>query len=199
MARLRDFNNSEIVIEVGTDRNSNVLFTPLDTVLRGRWVRSNTRLSFSPDSGYNQLPDVPGIYVALDIKSGTLRGVDPLSLDENKDLMAKVAAAALHDQGPVGPWTEIKKRGLSPTKIKSALWRMHELVEGNKARVVRGEMPKPQDILAMDGELELRTGPIRIVDADPETGKTLTAFATPQELDSIKASLASRAGAGASA
>lgn len=193
MAKNNGFSPGEIVIEIATPKNSQYVFWRFGT-LRGRWEDSNTGLSFSPDSPYRHLPrSIPGICVALDQKFGICRAVDPLGFDENKELMAKVAACSLKDQGHVGPWKEQRATGLTESDIKTVLWRMYVAVDKGKAKIVKGELPKPEDILAMPGELEARTGALRIVQCEPDSDQPMTAYATPRELNALKSRLVAHA------
>jgi hypothetical protein len=109
MRRSSKISPNEIVIEVATKQNSNLLFHPLGSMtLRGRWDPSNVRLDWDDDSPYRGLPLVPGIYICLDMKARTLRCVDPLDFEQNEGLLETVKACAKHAQGEVGPWPETK-------------------------------------------------------------------------------------------
>jgi len=189
MRRTAKISPGEIVIEIATKQNSNVLFHPLGSVtLRGRWDPSNVRLDWDDDSPYRGLPLVPGIYVCLDVKGRTLRGVDPLGLEQNEGLLETVKACAKADQGEVGPMLETRLERLNETEIKTALYRMWEAVDSKHAVVVQGEFPKREVILAMPGQLLLRAGGFeRCYDPLYSLDKPLPPFATDAEMERLGA------------
>jgi hypothetical protein len=199
MARSREsFTASEIVIEVNTPLNNNLLFKPLSMTLRGRWDNSRATGDWDYESTYRNMPVVPGIYVCLDLKAKTLRAVDPLSFEENAGLLSQVKAAALKHQGEVGPATEVRRERLTDTEVKTALWEMHQHVEEKHATMVRGEMPRRDEVLGMPGQLLLRPkgGAANLPCYDPEyhLSKPLPPWATEQELERLGVPAPAKAG-----
>ena len=200
MARPKEaFTASEIVIEVDpvskpsrigsrrppTAKNNYLLFKPLGIVLRGRWDNSRIQADYDYESPYRFMPIVPGMYICLDVKARTLRAVDPLSFDENAELLSQVQASAHKDQGEVGPSPESRLDRLGDTEIKTALWEMYQHLEEKHCRLVRGEMPRRDEILALPGQLILRRSEAgRTRDYDPEfdLNKPMPPWATEREL-----------------
>lgn len=180
---------SEIVIEVATSKNSNVPFAFLgDAVLRGRWDPANVRMDWDDECPFRGLPMVPGMYVCLDLKKQTIRAVDPLSFAENAELLDRVKSCAKPSQGNVGPTPEVVLQNRNNTEIKTALWRMFEAVESKHAILIQGEFPKRDVILAMPGQLFLRTpGGERCYDPQYSLEKPLPPFAQPFELERMGA------------
>lgn len=185
MPSVRDFKPSEIVVEIATPKNANIVFKPLNMTLRGRWDMANCRGVPNPDSGYANMPTVPGLYVAVDPKNKTVRAVDPLGFDENADLLFKVQECAARDQGRVGPWPESRLDGQTESEIKTALWHVYSLVAAGKARPIKGTLPNKQEILGMPGHLLVRAGSTETV-WDPMTGKPMPIWATDEEMAKLR-------------
>lgn len=189
MARSREtFTASEIVVEVNTPLNNNLLFKPLSAILRGRWDNSRARGEWDYDAGYRNMPIVPGIYVAVDPKARTLRATDPLGFEENAGLLEQVKNAARKHQGEVGPAAEMKRERLTDTEVKTALWEVYQHVEQRHVTLVRGEMLRREEILAMPGQLLLRMNGVQpCYDPEYSTEKPLPPWATDQELERLGA------------
>lgn len=197
MARMRDFGPNEIVVEVAVPRNCQYAFkAPLHMALRGRWERQNMAGVMNQDSPYQKLPTVPGMMVAVDIKARTIRAVDPLSFEENADLLAEVhRCCKAAGEGDVGPQPESKLAGLTESEVKTALWHLWEMLNPGtgrdgkpkepKARPVKGDLPRKADILAMPGQLLLREGTIETA-YDRVSEKPLPKYATEEEMARIR-------------
>ncbi len=202
MVRTRDhFAAGEIVVEVAGPQNNNLVgFTPLAATLRGRWDSKKVPLSPDPDLHPDLVGEVPGMLIAIDLKRRTLRSVDPLGFDENKEMCQRLSE--IMSQHLAGVRTQIVAeketvlKNLTPTELKTALWRMWQLIDSNLAECITDNMPKAADILAMEGNLMIR-GDHPVHDWD-ETGKEkLPRYATEGEVAAINERLATRERVGA--
>lgn len=151
------FRSTELVAEFNGPLNQNFLFKPLMEILRGRWMVRRVKLA---DTGkLSAMPDLPGQYIAIDVKAKTYRVVDPLGFPENEDVLQ--AANAIRDATNIGggkakPRPEIVKQNVKDSDMKSLLWQVLELFESGDLTVVQGTMPSRKQVLEMPGALKLR-------------------------------------------
>tara|TARA_R110000824_G_scaffold198286_1_gene382284 strand:- start:21 stop:437 length:417 start_codon:yes stop_codon:yes gene_type:complete len=99
------------------------------------------------------MPDVPGMYWTIDLvgKSSTVE--DPLSFEENRDLLETARAVHRDTFGnDVKPVNEIFKDKLTNSELKTALWEMAGWIENGSAQVVKGECPSREEIALMEGD-----------------------------------------------
>ncbi len=61
--------NDELIIEVGDERNRNIMWAPTKVVLRGRWARANLLPTEMVES-IVRLPDIPGIHILISPSGG---------------------------------------------------------------------------------------------------------------------------------
>lgn len=81
-------------VEMGDDKCRTISLDHLRLRLRGRWSRSN----FKRDLGIlNNMPDIPGLVVAINPKRSQLRIYDPL--EEDPKLLAQINAVATSGEG----------------------------------------------------------------------------------------------------
>jgi len=179
-----NWNPKELVIELAGNKNQRFLFEPLGAVLRGRWDRARVT-DTSSNTQMTNMPDIPGIHVALDLKSRCLRAMDPLAWPENQETLRRanvILKGATLAQGR--PWDTSVMRNLTETEVKSALWAMLGYVEGGKAIVRHGQFPTKDEVLAMPGQLKIRYGSLRII--NPVTKETESPYATAEELAKLR-------------
>ena len=130
---------AEIVIELCGPHNENVLFSPSQHILRGRWAREGMPSgATSVGSGLLGLPTIPGLHVALDVAGRQARIYDPLALPANKPLMNEVANVLKNLPGSFDyePVTERVFKGLSDDQVASWHYHMIQLVEDAKLAVL---------------------------------------------------------------
>ena len=170
------WNQGEIVIELAGKKNQQFMFKPLMVVLRGRWTQANVRQT-STNTEIANLPDVPGIMVAVDVKRKTLRAVDPLGFRENKTVLDEVNRIMGRWIGEGRAWDTMTKKNLPEWEIKTALWNMRQFLDEGKA-IERStvKVPQREDILSMPGELKLRY-------FFSSKDRDQTEFATEEELE----------------
>ena len=131
---------TELVVEMGNDRNDNIMFPPTKDFLRGRWAPAGLAAGErSRGRDPHQLPITPGLYVVVNVKNRLLRIEDPLAQEQHRETLAKLNAV-------LRGWGE-QRRELCPTKeIRAATdeqlatWVHHlrYLVETGNARVIHG-------------------------------------------------------------
>lgn len=81
-------------VEMGDDKCRTISLDHLRLRLRGRWSRSN----FKRDLGIlNNMPDIPGLCLAINPKQSKLRIYDPL--EEDKRLLDQINAVASSGEG----------------------------------------------------------------------------------------------------
>ena len=151
------FRSAELVAEFNGNLNQTFLFKPLMETLRGRWMVSRVRLG---DTGaLSGMPDIPGQMIAIDVKNKSYRVVDPLGFEENEQVLHKansITEAKNIGRGKMRPRDEINKSNLSDSAVKSLLWQLLELFDGNKVTIVQGTVPTRKQVLEMPGKLQLR-------------------------------------------
>ena len=148
---------SEIVIECHMGNNGSPVFNPLERSLRGHW--SNTKIPGQEmRPALRNMPDVPGINIAIDPELRTCRVFDPLETDKStwERIDSIITANQQHFDGRMKPWDEVKQENIDDDTLKTWLWWMARLVESKKARAVLGELPSKEDILAMPGEARVQ-------------------------------------------
>jgi hypothetical protein len=143
------------IIELGDVRNRHILFPPNQRALRGAWKKSNiSHQSMTPE--INNIPDLPGLWIAVDTEKRAVGILEPLIRDSHKALLGdftKAYQAVTNSNG--GPERDIKLGRQPDTKLKTWLYWMKRLVDGGQASVYRGVLPTMDEILAMPGNLEV--------------------------------------------
>ena len=140
----------EFVIEIGDEKNRNVIW-PLDNrLLRGRWVKSN----IPPESvgeKIAKIPDLPGVCIRLNSAKRAADIFDPLASPQNKALLERAQQATAGVFGPFGPEELATFDELDNDGIKSWCYWARRLVDAGTARVKRGAVPEMDEIIAMPG------------------------------------------------
>jgi len=133
----------ELVIELGTEQNQDVMFNPLRKRFRGRYDRH--LLPPGSIGGENsmamRIDQVPGIYVTIDLGRKRARIVDPLSLPENKALMAHINKCIGGIGTKYDPVAEEVHENMSDKQIATWIYWMARLVKKKYASVVSGSFP----------------------------------------------------------
>ena len=165
----------EIVVEFVGPRNQHFTFKPLGMRLRGRWVTSNVRRE-ATRTNFTLHPDIPGVFVCLNIKKKVVRVLDPLTWDEYENTLkdANRVRGSFFSEGR--GWEPVVKDRLTESEIKSILWDLVQRQEGGDLVVHHGEIPDRQSVLDRKGQLRLRYGILM----DKES-----VFATEEELDAF--------------
>lgn len=147
----------EIVIELGDDRGRQIYFQPINETFRGKWDNNLMRGQQASNApGLAEMPTIPGICVALDVQRGRGRAFDPLALPKNATLLAEISGkylSATKVEG--GPMEEKVHENLRPSQIKTWLWFMLNLVEGKKAELLQGTLPKRAEIRQLAGKIRI--------------------------------------------
>jgi hypothetical protein len=176
MAEKPEWKPGEIVVEFAGKKNQYFTMKSLAMRLRGRWVTSNVRRE-AVRTNFTLHPDIPGIYVCLDIKSKTIRLIDPLEWDEYKDTLedANRVRGTYFNKGRAWPTTV--KEDLTAPEIKSILGEVLEREKGGDLVVHHGEIPGKQAVLERKGKLRVRYG-------TPLEGEDY--YATEEEMEKLK-------------
>lgn len=147
----------KFMIEVGDDRNRSVMFPPLgQRILRGRWRMSNNR-GQNPDEDFVEMPDLPGMMIAVDETSreAVIRVFDPLGLEKNKTVLEK-AKRIVKSKFNVrcGPDRNFKVATPPADQLKNFLYWCRRLVDNGTAEVVQGDIPSMEAITARPGRIQ---------------------------------------------
>ena len=141
----------EVVLEVGDDKNRCIMFGPSQMRLRGWWKRENL-IGISMHETLTQMPNLPGLHIVLDLPNRVLKILDPLSFNENKDLL--VQAKKIHKEmfrTDAGPEKEYREEDCSDTKIKSWLFHVRRMLDNKQCRIISGAMPSMDKIVELPG------------------------------------------------
>lgn len=142
---------SEVVIECCTPKNQDVMFQPTSETYRGNW--SNAKIPGTEmRPAIRQMPEIPGIHIAVDKENRTCRTYDPL--DKDKDVWERINGILEenpHQFSKMKPWPEVLHEDCDDNQVKTWLWWMRRLVDSGKARVRTGELPTGDEILSMPG------------------------------------------------
>jgi hypothetical protein len=139
-------------IEIGNDKNRAVLFQPTQERLRGAWKRSNLN-SDELTEVTQRLPDIPGLRIMLDAKSGRAVIYDPLGMPENEAVLQQAAALAKEVFGTnCGPVKERQYTEMKPDDIKTWAHWMRRLIQGSNARLTKGVAPSENEVKSMEGK-----------------------------------------------
>lgn len=151
------FKSNELVVEINTRLNQSVLFLPLMETLRGRWMISRVKLA---DTGaLSGMPDLPGQHICIDVKNKSVRVVDPLGFEENAQMLNKannLASAKSVGQVKQRPRDELVRNNMPDWELKSLLWQVLNLYDGDKVSVIQGNLPTRKQVLDMPGSLKTR-------------------------------------------
>lgn len=175
------------VIEADHPRNGNLLLQAIPgLVLRGALSATKPSTNFksgakvvSPDqsSFLGQFPDVPGMHLHVDPAKLSYKVIDPLDGDE--ELCAKLTAAMRRKNAMSGTR---QVRGVKPQsgkldahRIKTLVRECIQLVQAGEARVVKGVLPKMEDVEQLPGNFLLNPGS-RIRNTQPQFEKDWDAW-----------------------
>lgn len=121
---------STVLIEFDTPTNSNVLFQPLQRVIRGRFDARRIR---SAGPLWDRWPEViPGQRLQLNTTTGEAAIVEPLWNAEHSTIRNRIESRGMK----LAPGSEELKADV-PTWV---YW-IRQLVESGKAKLVSGELP----------------------------------------------------------
>lgn len=183
-----NYKNGEIVFEFGGSQNQQFFLRCFDATVRGRWSKANEVGTPNERVNVGALPEIPGIRVRLDGKARRMSTEDPLGFPENANVLRTCNAVLQNTKifnGKEGvPWEPMVKDGLTATEIKTYLWELANYAWDGKAKVVHGELPSREEILAMDGQLVLRKG---ITQSLQQNGEPYPPYATDEELERLGA------------
>lgn len=140
-------------IEFGDSRNRNMGW-PLDqSIMRGRWMRSNIP-DIDLDDQLKAMPDIPGMRLEIDTRAKTATFQDPLDTDEWADVLRRLGKI----------WKELTKtevlvkkfqplEHLEDDEIKSHCYWALRKVHAREARFITefGKPPTMDEVFAMPG------------------------------------------------
>lgn len=84
----------DLTVEVDDHNCDNWVFPPSSERLRGRWDGHNLSAGSQSSAGLLTMPVLPGIHLTLSLRDRTGIRLDPLSLEQNRDLLRN--ARAIH-------------------------------------------------------------------------------------------------------
>lgn len=166
--------NDEIIIEVATPHNNDIVFRPVGStrLLRGRKVRSGYEANQSSLKRPGMIEamgiEIPGLHIALSIPQQTGRVFDPLDSDSGREKLAelesKVNAGRALNTVKLFPVKEKVVENLTQNDIATWLHWMRRHVDEGDAVVVQGDVKKKVE------------GRVRVTFGNPDP-------ASPQYLD----------------
>lgn len=136
---------NEIIIEIDAPHNANVVFHPIQSVLRGRWL--DTRIPSGHGSRNTQIrdiKDVPGMRIALDVQAKKARVFDPLGEQQYRQLCLDIRTKWQTSAGVqpliAAPVEPIPEKEFNLTQEQVATWWhwMKRLCAQGDARHVSG-------------------------------------------------------------
>ncbi len=152
--------NEPLIVEVCMEKNRQLIFTPLNEKLRGRW--NNTvaagRSMHESLQTLSELPYIPGIRLLVDTAKRRLGKIDPLGTDEfaaTFRIINKVAGD--HPQLFGGSQVRVEDPVLyeadqvSDDELKRWLYWIWRGIKGGKLMVVSGTAPSIDEIRALPG------------------------------------------------
>lgn len=151
-------------VEAGDVNNSSLI--PIDTLtmrIRGAWDNANyAATKYQPSlGGIGQMPRIPGVRVAVNVRRGLVRVYDPLANDP--DLCKKIEGVLSNpDNATIMPWGGEKVRpwdtseiSLDADKMKSLLLELARKTREPQAvrtyNVVNGEVPTVEAVNNLPG------------------------------------------------
>jgi hypothetical protein len=185
---------AEIIIEIAAPLNRQVRFGPTGETLRGHWshaVTGGRSVHESISQLHSVAPEIPGIYLSLDVHARVAKRYDPLrDTEEGRQLWAKIDDVLKRFPEALGqmqPWDAAVYTELDDNQVKTWLYEMRKLVDDGLARVVPGSMPMPdrERIRTLPGGRQAEfwgskfvEEKDRYVDVRPRKGNTGTAAAS---------------------
>lgn len=159
-----------VVIELGDDRNRNILWGPTQEVLRGRWDKEKLRAG-ELNQKTELIPTIPGMRIEIDGRRRILRIYDPLASERLASLLAKVKRGIKEAVNQTGsPSPEKVYDNASETEIKTWLYWARRLLEGTpliedeatatvrggpQARLIEGSVPSMSAIERLPGKIQM--------------------------------------------
>jgi hypothetical protein len=169
-------------VEVSSDCNGSLLFTPATKKLRGAW-RNSEASRFEAGKDIRQMAyavgDIPGIRIFVDLAQDKCGYYDPLLADKRyEDLAAKLQEYL--KKTPLGPSNGVSftKAYLiekpTPTNLKTWLHWMRQALDSKYVEVPTGkpDLPSLDDIRKMPGRRETGGNPL----VDPESKAAIAAY-----------------------
>jgi hypothetical protein len=134
-----------VVVEIADPLNRQVLFGPNQERLRGRWDPHNLMLGDTSSVGLMQMPVIPGVLVALDLREKRGSITDPLAAPENARLLAQTSNfhRELWKQA-ISPRPSVVQEEMSDDDVATWLYWIMRVVIAGQARVVQGVVPKDE-------------------------------------------------------
>lgn len=147
--------STEITIEIGDDRNRQVLFAPTQEKLRGRWSNFNSNGARSMHPSLAQMPAIPGIYLRVNLAKRQLTRLDPLKdTEEGRRIWEQVQRILEADSAHFNmmkPWDKVVVDNAPENQVKTWVYWFCRLVESNQAKVISGELPTKEELARMPG------------------------------------------------
>jgi hypothetical protein len=198
MATQQRWSRDEIVIELANVRRKQLRrlnqvenYGPVNTYFysklfdarfRGRWSSVGLAGKTS-EMGLMNLPEIPGIHLAVDPKRRRVRALDPLAWPENEQVLQQANDIFKKINGSQGaPAGDMFVKHPTETHIKTALWEMANWVRDGKAVLVHGHLPAMDKILDAPGQLKIRQQLLDTGERDEKGKPILSKYATETEL-----------------
>ena len=130
-------------IEFGNDTNGNILFGVTGEVMRGRWSPASPSLrGMTSSAGMNQMPELPGMRLAVDSDDMVMTITDPLGEPENAGLLDEANRVLKGVFSTTSKAADKVVRELSQDEYKTLLYWMRRLLDSGDARTVSGSVPE---------------------------------------------------------
>lgn len=139
------------VVEIADSRNGNVLWPITQAVLRGKWARANIPAQSYPER-LQEMPDLPGMHIAIDTNRRKGSVFDLLSRSTHKDLLKKANRQHLAIWGvECEPERDITLATMTDNQMKSWLYWIRRMLDAKQCVCVEGTVPSMAQIEAMPG------------------------------------------------
>jgi hypothetical protein len=159
------------IIEIGDDKNRQVMFNPTQEILRGTWKQSNIPGTRMHESMASMPPVIPGIWLVVDTEAKIVSRIDPLL--HNKELWDRIFSNLKENQVFLGlsrPWPNRTWENASDNQMKEWLYWFRRLVTpsgvpgeadytGPKATIIGSEssLPSMDEIAKLPGKVRTET------------------------------------------
>lgn len=152
-----------VVIEISTPTCGNIVWPHPRMMLRGEW-RRDAIIGISARPGLQKMPSIPGLRIAFNGASRSVKVYDPLASVENATLLAEIhrcydelflANATRGHAG--GPEPERHYPDLSNDDLKTWLWWMRRHVDEGNAKLIAGNLPTSGEIRKLAGKTLVET------------------------------------------
>lgn len=150
-----------VILECGNSLNQTITLDTFKQRLRGSWSSAGLMAKRGRALGdkMTQMPDIPGIRIAIYLTLKTVRFYDPLNLPEYKELLVRINSASrnakVHQSGGQYRGVQDVEKVVTDDVMKTLLLEIvnvHMTKEDPTMRVVNGQLPELDFINKLPGD-----------------------------------------------